>query len=136
MSRESGDRHTKRRRNEAFGTEIEALIAFYAQDVVCYPAPGWIDGDTVCHGHDGFRRLASVWSDDNDDVALQVHDVRDMHDRVLVLAEFTGRSRDTGGVVHQLFGVVNSKPREDGRFGEVRFYLTWQQAQEAVGLAE
>jgi hypothetical protein len=90
----------------------------------------------VFHGHDGFRRLAAIWSENNNDAALRVHDVRDMRDRVVVLAEFIGRTRDGGGPVHQIFGVVNSDRRADGRFGEVRFYLSWQQAREAVGLTE
>jgi len=115
---------------------IEAFLTFYAPDVVCYPAPGWISGDGVRHGHDGFRELAAVWSENIEGGALDVHEVRDMHERVLVLAEFSGRSRDTGEPRRQVFGVVNSDLRSDGKVGEVRFFLTWQEARDAVGLAE
>jgi hypothetical protein len=90
----------------------------------------------VCHGHDGFRKLAAVWSESTEDGALDVHEVRDLHDRVLILAEFTGRARDTGEPSRQRFGVVNSDLRSDGKVGAVRFFLTWQEAREAVGLAE
>jgi hypothetical protein len=113
---------------------IEAFLEFYAEDVVCHPAPGWIEGDGVCYGHEGFRRLAAVWSESIDDGALEVHEVRDLRDRVLVLAEFTGRSRGSGEPRSQRFGAVNSDLRSDGRVGEVRFFLTWQEARDAVGL--
>ena len=43
------------RHSEAFDGAIESFLSFYAGDVVCYPAPGWID-EEVCHGHDGLRR--------------------------------------------------------------------------------
>lgn len=120
---------------EMFNTGIEALLVFYAPDVVCYPAPGWIDA-SVCHGHDGFRELSTVWSDSVDDPALKVHEVRDMHDRLLVLAEFVGRARDSGKPVRQRFGVINSDLRDDGKVGEARFFLSWQDARQAAGLAE
>src|SRR2546429_686647 len=45
----------------AFNAGIEALLVFYAPDVVCYPAPGWV-AEKVCHGHEGIRRLSSVWA--------------------------------------------------------------------------
>jgi ketosteroid isomerase-like protein len=120
---------------EAFNAGIEALLVLYASDVVCYPAPGWVQ-DTVCHGHDGFRQLSAVWSERVDQPALQVHEVRDMRDRLLILAEFSGRARDTGMPVHQRFGVINSDLRDDGKVGEVRFFLDWQEARRAAGLAE
>jgi SnoaL-like protein len=121
--------------SEGFDAAIEALLVFYTADVVCHPAPGWVE-DAVCHGHDGFRKLSAVWTEKFDDVALEVHDVRDMHERVLILAEFTGRSKDSGARIRQPFGAVNSDLRDDGKVGEVRFFLSWQQALEAVGLQE
>jgi len=120
---------------EAFNAGIEALLGFYAPDVVCYPAPGWIEV-TVCHGHDGFRRLSAVWSENVDHPALEVHEVRDMHDRLLILAEFIGRAKDSGIPIRQPFGVINSDLGDDGKVREARFFLSWQEAREAAGLAE
>jgi hypothetical protein len=118
-----------------FNAGIEALLVFYAPDVVCHPAPGWVE-ETVCIGHDGIRRLGAVWTDNFDEVALEVHEVRDLHDRFLVLAEFTGRARDSAASLRLPFGVVNSDLRDDGRVGTVRFFLTWREALDAVGLSE
>jgi ketosteroid isomerase-like protein len=119
---------------DAFNAAIEALLVLYASDVVCYPAPGWVEA-TVCHGHDGFRQLSAAWSENVDHPALEVHEVRDMQDRLLVLAEFTGRAKESGGPIRQRFGVINSDLRDDGKVGEARFFLDWEQARAAAGLA-
>jgi hypothetical protein len=119
-----------------FNAGIETLLVLYAPDLVCYPAPGWVEGDAMCHGHDGFRKLSAVWLQNVDDVSFAIDDVRDLHDRVLVLATFSGRSKDEGVPVSQPFGVINSDIRADGKVGEARFFLTWREALDAVGLAE
>jgi len=120
-------------KSEAFDAALETLLAFYALDVVIYPAPGWVP-DAVCRGHDGMRQLGAVWTENVVDATLEVHEIRDLHDRLLILAEFTGRSKDSGAPISQPFGVVNSDLRDNGTVGEVRFFLGWQQAIEAVGL--
>jgi ketosteroid isomerase-like protein len=111
---------------------MEAVLPFYAQDVVCYPVSEWLE-DPVYRGHEGALRLTS-WTDDFDNVAFEAHEIRDVGDRVVVLAELTGQIRDTGVPIRQAFGVVYAD-FHDGTTGEVRYFLTWQQALEAVGLA-
>jgi hypothetical protein len=119
---------------DAFEAALESFLGFYAPDVVCYPAPGWIE-QTVCHGHAGIRRLGAVWTSSVEDVALEIHDVRDLHERLLVLARLTGRAKDSHLPISQEFGAVNSHLRADGRVGEVHFFLSWQEALEAAGLS-
>jgi hypothetical protein len=121
--------------SHTFTAGIESLLVFYASDVVCYPAPGWLES-TVCHGHDGFRQLSAVWTEKVDDPGLEVHEVRDLHDRLLILAEFTGRTKDSGLPLRQQFAVINSDLRDDGKVGEARFFLSWQEARKVAGLAE
>ncbi|MEA2314925.1 MAG: hypothetical protein QOI03_1617 [Solirubrobacteraceae bacterium] len=121
--------------SRVFDAGIEAFLGFYAADVVCYPAPGWVEYP-VCHGHDGMRKLSAVWSEGFEDVALEVHEVRDLQQRLLILAEFTGRTKNGGMPVRQRFGVINSDLRDDGKVGEVHFYLAWQEALDAAGLEE
>jgi hypothetical protein len=125
---------TKDRPAAPFRAGIEALLLFYAPDVVCYPARGWVD-DPVCHGHDGIRRLSAAWSANVDDASLEVHEVRDMSTRVMILAELRGRAKDTGELIHQPFGVVNSDLRSDGRVGVARFFMSWQEAHAAAEAA-
>jgi hypothetical protein len=122
---------TKDRRQGALDDGIETLLQLYAPDVVCYQAAGWVPDD-VCHGHEGIRMLSETWSAAVDEPALHVHEVRDLHERVVILAELTGRARDSGEPVSQAFGVVNSDLRDDGKVGEARFFLSWQEAREAA----
>ena len=122
------------RQTQAFQATIDSFLAFYAPDVVCYPAPGWVE-EEVCHGHDGLRRLSAVWSANVTDVALEIHDVRDLRERLVILAELNGRDRASGMPLSQRFGAVNSRLGADGKVGEVRFFLSWSEALDAVGLS-
>jgi ketosteroid isomerase-like protein len=113
---------------------FEAMLPFFPDDVVWYPAPGWVE-DTEHLGHDGVRRMAAVWTDNFDDLALTPCDMRDLGDRVLVLAESNAQIKDTGVPIRQPYAMVYSDFR-DGKIGAVHFYFTWQEALELYGLAE
>jgi len=117
---------------DAFSAELDSLLLFYAPDVVCHPAPGWVDGDAACHGHDGFRQLGAVWATGVDDPAVEIEEVRDLHDRFLIYAHFTGRSRESGKPIRQSFAAINSDLRPDGKVGEVHFFLSREEALRAV----
>ena len=54
---------------------------------------------------------------------------------MLVLAETFGRIKGSGVPIRQPLGMVSSDFR-DGKIGENRNFLTWQEALEAVGLRE
>jgi len=112
---------------------MEALLKFYAPDVICYPDPGWVDY-AVCHGHDGMRRLIALWMARVDNFGLAVHEVRDLGPRMLVLAEFTGTLKGSGAPAHQRFGIVNSSLDENGLVGVAHFYLSWEDARRAIGI--
>jgi len=123
-----------RRTFEAFSAGgVEAVLPLYSPDVIWYPPPEWIE-DAVYRGHDGVRRLTAVWTDNFDDFAWELHEIREVQERVLVLAETTGQIKGSGDPIREAFGVVLSDFR-DGTIGEVHFFNTWQQAREAVGLA-
>ena len=121
-----------RRAFEAFRSGgMEAVLPFYAPDVVCYPVSEWVE-EPEYRGHEGALRLTS-WTDGFDEVAFEAHEIRDAGDQVVVLAELTGQIRDTGVPIRQAFGVVYSD-FHDGTTGKVRYFLSWQEALEAVGL--
>lgn len=124
---------TRAHRAERLNAEMEALLKFYAPDVVCYPARGWVDYD-IAHGHDGMRALIARFSGKVDNFALHVDEVRDLGERMLVLAEFTGTSKITGAKASQPFGIVNSSMRTDGTVGVAHLYLSWEQARRAAGI--
>jgi ketosteroid isomerase-like protein len=120
-----------RRTFEAFKAGgFEAMLAFYPEDVVWHPAPGWVE-DEVYRGYDGARKLTAIFTNNFEDLALEPCDIRDLDGRVLVLAEARGQSTMTGAPVRQPYAMVYSDFRA-GKIGEVRFYLTWQEALDAV----
>lgn len=120
---------------EAFKTGgFEAMLPFYPPDVVWHPAAGWVE-DPVYLGHDGARKMSAIWTDNFDDLVLEPRDVRELEERVLVLAEATGRTKDGAVPISQPYGVLYSDFR-DGLIGEARFFFTWEDALASVGLQE
>jgi ketosteroid isomerase-like protein len=91
---------------EAFKSgEMEAVLPFYTPDVVCYPVSEWLE-DPVYRGHEGALRL-TAWTDNFDDVAFEAHEIREVEEQVVVLAELTGQIRDSGVPIRQAFGVIH-----------------------------
>ncbi len=99
-----------------------------------YAYPEWPD-DPVYTGHDGLRRVMGGWTDNFDNFQFLANEYRDLGDRVLMLGETAGQIKGTSDSVHQPIGMIYSDFR-DGLVGEVRNYLTWREALEALGLAE
>jgi ketosteroid isomerase-like protein len=113
---------------------VEALLRLLPQDVVWYPVEEWLE-DPVYHGHDGARNLIAAFTANFDDWGWEVQELRDAGTRVVSLVDMIGRIKPSGVPIRQPMGVVHSDIR-DGMLGEARFFLTWQQALEAVGLSE
>ena len=113
---------------------VEAALPCFAQDVVAYPFPEWIE-QSEYRGHDGLRALIAVWTDNFDEFELHTHEVREVGDSVLILGETAGRIKDSGVPIRQPLGVVYSDFR-DGKIGKSHNFLTWRQALNAVGLSE
>jgi ketosteroid isomerase-like protein len=120
---------------EAFNAGgIEALLLLAPPDLAWYPVAEWLE-DPVYRGHDGARKLTAAFTENFDDWAWEVHEIRDAGDRVVVLTEMTGQIRDSGVPIRQQIGIVSSDFR-DGTAHETRFFRTWQEALKAVGLEE
>jgi ketosteroid isomerase-like protein len=112
---------------------IEAVLPSYPNDVVVLPGPEWIE-DAVYHGHDGMRKLEASFADNFDAWGWEVHEIRDLGDRVVALVEMTGRIKGSGVAIRAPQGIVLSDFRGD-QVGEVRFFGTWQEALKAVRLS-
>ena len=119
---------------EAYNVEgIEALLHFCTPDVVVYPISEWVE-DPVYEGHEGLRRLVA-WTDDFDDLGFEIHEIREVRDRVLVRADLTGRMKASGVPIREAWSVVGSGFRDD-MVGEWHFFRTWQEALKTMGLEE
>ena len=119
---------------EAFGVGgADAVLPFYKPDVVIYPTAAWVE-DPLYRGRDGARKV-TAWIDGFDELSFEPREIRDLQERVIVFAELSGRIRSTDTLIQQGFGMVLSD-FGDGMIGEVRYFLTWQETLEAVGLEE
>ena len=114
---------------------VEAVLAFYPEDVVWYPFPDAPENASGFHGHDGIRELMGGWSDGFDDYTVVTDEIRDLGDTVVALGEMVGVMKDSNATVRQPMGSVVTDFR-GGRIGETRFFLSWEATLEAVGLSE
>lgn len=111
---------------------IEVLLPFLRRDVVCYPFPEWVE-EGVYRGHDGFRKVATIWTDTFDDFRVEFDELQDHGSKVVALGTIGGLIKVTGAPLRQPMGVVYSGFR-NGLIGEMHFFTTRAQALEAVGL--
>jgi ketosteroid isomerase-like protein len=120
---------------EAFAAGgVQAALTSFAPDVVLYAFPEW-PGPSEYRGHDGMRALMAEWTENFDDFEMEVCEVREVGERVLVLAETVGRIKGSGVSIRQPFGAIYWDFR-NGQIGETRNFLTWREALEAAGLRE
>jgi ketosteroid isomerase-like protein len=122
-----------RRAIEAFNRGgVDALMAYHHPEVVSYPLPEWLE-ETVYRGHEGIRAQFE-WMGEFNELSWETHEVREVGDDVLIHATLVGRT-SSGVEIHQAFGAVCSDFR-DGLVTETRYYRTWPEALESVGLRD
>lgn len=117
----------------AFDREgIDGALPFLADNVTIHSVPEWPD-DSEYHGHDGFRKLTSAWTENFEGFGFDVEDVRDAGEEVVVLLRMKGDAKTSGVSLAAEIGAVYSEIR-DGRVGEIRFHPSWKEALAAAGL--
>jgi ketosteroid isomerase-like protein len=113
---------------------IEAALAYFAPNVVLYSFSEW-PGPSEYRGHDGIRAVIAEWTENFDDFDIEVHEVRDLGERALLLAETVGRIKGSRVPIRQPLGAIYWDFR-NGQTGGTRNFLTWREALEAAGLSE
>src|ERR1700730_10643312 len=108
---------------------VAAVLPFYAPDVVWFPDAEWPE-DSAYQGYDAIHRQDALWTGNFEDYGWEVHEIRDVHDRVLALTEMRGRTKDAAVVVSQRVGLVAGF--RDAKIAEVRAFNTWREALKAV----
>jgi ketosteroid isomerase-like protein len=114
---------------------VEGVLAFYTEDVVWYPFPDSPDSVSGFDGHDGVRDLMRGFTDSFDEYTVTAGELRDHGDRVVGLGELSGRIRGSDVPVRQPMGYIAWDFR-GGKIGKARFFPSWEEALEAVGLSE
>jgi ketosteroid isomerase-like protein len=113
---------------------VEGFLAYCDPDVEWITPPDWPE-DPVFNGHDGVRRAIAVFGEQVDDFQVEMERVVDVdEDRVVVLLHQSGRIKGTEHRLRQPLGVATEF--RDGKATRFEVYYSWQEALQAVGLAE
>ena len=112
---------------------IAATAPFADADVEVHPFPEW-PGPDLYRGMDGLTRLVEEWTENFDDYRWHPQRFVDVGQRVVVLARHAGSTKDQGVAID---GPVSAVYRiEEGKIVRMDYFLTWEEALEAVGLSE
>ena len=116
--------------------DLEAWLALWDSDCEYRPAlEGAVEGaEGVYIGRDAIRDWWRAFHDEWSEVRAEVHEIRDVGDRVVVLEVLRGRRRVSGIPMEQRFGHVLTF--RAGRLAVSEDYFSWEEALEAVGLSE
>jgi ketosteroid isomerase-like protein len=123
-----------RRPHEAWSRrDVDAALELVHEDIEWHPAltAGGLEG-TAFHGPAGirtyFRQLDEVWAE----LSHEVDEIRDLGDRVLVLARFHPIGRESGATVDQPTGLLFTGEGEKVVLAHA--FATREQALRAAGL--
>ena len=95
--------------------------------------PDWLE-QRIYSGHDGIRRLASVWTENFDDFRLDLEKAIDAGDHVVALGCQRARIKGSDDRIEQPVGY--DWEVRDGKGTRVQVYFSWEEALEAAGLKE
>lgn len=123
-----------RRTIEAFNREgVEAALAYMDPAIEWVVPPDWLE-DSPYNGHDGIRKIASLWDENFDEYRLDLERALDAGDHVVALVIQHGRIKGSGDQVQQRIGF--DWEVRGGKGVRVRVYFSWEDALEAAGLRE
>ena len=123
-----------RRTIETFNREdVEAALEYIDAEVEWLAPPEWLE-ERVYKGHDGIRRLASMWSENFDEYHLDPERYLEADDQVVALIVQRGRIKGSGDPIEQRIGFVCGV--RNGKGVRFQVYFSWEEALEAAGLSE
>jgi ketosteroid isomerase-like protein len=110
---------------------VEAALGYFDEDVEWLAPPEWLE-EPVYRGHDGIRRIASMWTENFDDYRLDPERFLDGGGQVVALVFQRGRIKPTGDWIEQAIGYVWRV--QDGKTVRVQVHFSWDAALEEAGL--
>lgn len=113
---------------------LEAILAFYPEDVVWFPFPDAPENQDGFRGHAGIREVMDGWFESFDDYEAWTDEIRDCGDEVVALGAMSGTMKGSRLRVEQPLGSVAWDFR-NGKIGKVRWFPSWKAALEAAGLS-
>jgi ketosteroid isomerase-like protein len=112
---------------------IEGALDYFDRSVQWFAPPEWLE-DRLYEGHEGLRRVASVWTENFDEFRLDLETAIDAGDHVVALIHQRVRIKGSdSGIEHRVAWDCEVR---NGKIESVHTYFSWEEALEAVGLAE
>jgi ketosteroid isomerase-like protein len=113
---------------------VEATLEYYDPNIEWITSSEAID-DYAYRGHEGVRKLWSLWIEQFDNFRLDAERVVDLaDDRILVLGYQRGKIKGSDHELEQPLGVT-IEVHED-KITRALVYMSWEEALKAVGLEE
>jgi ketosteroid isomerase-like protein len=113
---------------------VDGFLAYCDPDVEWITPPDWPE-EPMYKGHDGVRRAIALFGEQLDDFRVEMERVVDVdEDRVVVLLYQSGRIKGSGHTLREPLGVATEF--RGGKATRFQVYFSWQEALQAVGLAE
>jgi uncharacterized protein len=112
---------------------IEAALGYFDPEVQWLGPPEWLE-EHLYKGHEGMRKIASVWGENFDEYRLDLERLIDVGDDVVVLVYQRGRIKGSGDMIEQPIG-YEWRIRK-GKTVRVQVHFSWEAALEAAGLSE
>ena len=109
---------------------VEAALAYLHPEVEWLAPPEWLE-EHVYAGHNGVRKVASIWHETFDAYELDVEELIDAGDHVVALITRRGRIKRSGDPIEQR--IAYDWTLRDGRGVRVRAYFSWEEARAALG---
>ena len=111
---------------------VEEALDYFDPSVEWIGPPEWLE-ERLYEGHDGIRKVASLWTENFDDFQLELARVVDAGDHVVSLLYQRGRIKGSGAPIEQPLGY--DWEIRDGKSTRVHVYFSWEQTLEAAGLS-
>jgi ketosteroid isomerase-like protein len=112
---------------------VEAVLEHFDPNVEWIAPPGWLE-DHLYMGHDGIKKIASLWTEHFDEYRLDLYRTIDAGDDLLALLYQRARIKGTCDEIEQ--PVAYDWELHDGKATRVHVYFSWEAALEAVELSE
>jgi ketosteroid isomerase-like protein len=110
---------------------VEAALAYFDPHVEWIGPPEWLE-ERLYRGHEGIRKVASLWTEHFDEFRLDLDRTIDCGDHVLALLYQRARIKGSEDEIEQL--VAQDYELRDGLATRVHVYFSWEAALKATGL--
>ena len=111
---------------------VEAALDHFDPTIEWIAPPGWLE-DRLYEGHNGIRKIASLWTEHFDEYRLDLDRTIDAGDHVLALLYQRARIKRSSYEIEQ--AVAFDWEFDDGKATRVHVHFSWEAALEAVELS-